>query len=63
MHVRITNEDITRVDIQFEDAPEITLPVFSGHALGTIADAPAQLHSVVGRNADGALIERWTPPS
>lgn len=62
MHVRIYDNAITRVDIQFEDAPELSLPVVSGHALGTIPNAPADLHSVVGRDANGVLIERWTVP-
>jgi hypothetical protein len=64
MHVRITNEDITRVDIDLEGAADLSLPVSSGHALGTMPNEEGQVRpqSVVGRNADGEVIARWTAP-
>ena len=62
MHVRIYDDAITRVDVEFEGADDLSLPVVSGHALGTIPDAPAHLQSVVGRDVDGEVIERWTLP-
>lgn len=62
-HVRVYDEAITRVQLQLEGADELSLPVVSGHALGTI---PTQEHvrllSVVGRNADGEVVARWTAP-
>lgn len=63
-HVRIYDDAITRVDLELQGAPEMSLPVVSGHALGTIPaeGGPVRLESVVGRNADGAVVERWTRP-
>jgi hypothetical protein len=63
MHVRIYDDTITRVQLEFEGAPGISLPVVSGHALGTIPKQESvRLQSAVGRNADGEEIERWTAP-
>jgi hypothetical protein len=64
MHVRIYDDAITRVDLEFEGAAEMSLPVVGGHALGTIPEegGPVSLQSVLGRNADGEVIERWTAP-
>lgn len=64
MHVRIYDDAITRVDVQLEGATDMSLPVASGHALGTIPNEEGQVRpvSVVGRNADGEVIARWTAP-
>ena len=62
-HVRVYDEAITRVQLELDGADELSLPVVSGHALGTI---PKQDHvvlqSVIGRNADGDVVARWTRP-
>jgi hypothetical protein len=62
-HVRVYDEAITRVQLELEGANELSLPVVSGHALGTI---PKQEHvvlqSVIGRNDDGDVVARWTRP-
>jgi hypothetical protein len=64
MHVRTYDDSITRVDLDLEGAPDMSLPVSSGHALGTIPNEEGQVRplSVVGRNADGEVIARWTAP-
>jgi hypothetical protein len=63
MHVRVYDDAITRVDLQLEGAAAMSLPVASGHALGTMPKQErVRLQSVVGRNADGEVIERWTAP-
>jgi hypothetical protein len=64
MHVRVTDEAITQVDLQLEGAPDLSLPVASGHALGTIPNGEGEVRplSAVGRNADGEVIARWTAP-
>jgi hypothetical protein len=63
MHVRVYDEAIMHVDLQLEGAAEMSLPVVSGHALGTIPQGGrVRLESVVGRNAGGEVIERWTAP-
>jgi hypothetical protein len=63
-HVRLYDDAITRVQLEIQGADELSLPVISGHALGTI---PKQEHvrllSVVGFNADGEVVARWTAPS
>ena len=62
-HVRVYDEAITQVRLELEGADELSLPVVSGHALGTI---PKQEHvrmqSVIGRNTDGEVVARWTTP-
>jgi hypothetical protein len=64
-HVRVYDDAITRVDLELEGAAGMSLPVVSGHALGTIPNEQGQvrLQSVVGRNANGDVVARWTPPS
>jgi hypothetical protein len=63
MHVRVYDDTITRVQLELEGASEMSLPVVSGHALGTIPkQARVSLQSVVGRNADGEVVVRWAPP-
>lgn len=64
MHVRVYDDAITRVDLRLEGAPDLSLPVVSGHALGTIPndEGRVEIEFVVGRNAEGEEIERWTRP-
>jgi hypothetical protein len=63
-HVRVYDEAIAQVQLELDGADELSLPVVSGHALGTI---PKQEHvrllSVVGRNGDGAVVAQWTAPN
>jgi hypothetical protein len=61
MHVRIYDDAITRVQVELEGAAEVSLSVVSGHALGTVPMG-APLQAVVGRNADGEVVARWTRP-
>jgi hypothetical protein len=61
MHVRIYDDAITRVQVEFEDVAEILLPVVSGHALGTVP-REARLQALIGRDADGDVVARWTRP-
>jgi hypothetical protein len=62
-HVRVYEEAITRVQLELEGADELSLPVVSGHALGTIQKQESvRLQSVVGRNADGDIVVRWAAP-
>ena len=63
LHVRVYDEAVTRVQLEFEGRAGISLPVVSGHALGTVPKQESvHLLSVVGRNADGEVVERWTAP-
>jgi hypothetical protein len=61
MHVRIYDDAITRVQIEFEDAADVSLPVVSGHALGTVSKE-ARLQAIAGRSEDGEVVARWMPP-
>ena len=61
MHVRIYDDAITGVQVELENAAEVSLPVVSGHALGTLPKG-ARLQGIVGHNADGEVVARWTPP-
>jgi hypothetical protein len=62
-HVRVYDEAITRVQLELEGANELSLPVVSGHALGTIPKQEhVRLRSVAGLNADGEVIAEWTAP-
>ncbi len=61
MHVRIYDNAITRVQIELENAAEVSLPVVSGHALGTLPRG-ARLQAIVGHDADGEVVAQWTPP-
>jgi hypothetical protein len=63
MHVRVYDDDITRVQVGFEGADELSLPVVSGHALGTIPEQEhIRLRSVAGFNSDGDVVARWAAP-
>jgi hypothetical protein len=62
-HVRVYDDTITRVILELDGADALSLPVVSGHALGTIPKQEhVSLRSVVGFNADGDVVARWTPP-
>jgi hypothetical protein len=59
----VYDEAITRVQLELEGANELSLPVVSGHALGTIPKQEhVRLRSVAGLNADGEVIAEWTAP-
>jgi hypothetical protein len=62
-HVRVYDEDITRVDVELDGAPPVSLQVVSGHVLATIPKEARTLDVVVGRNADGEEVARWTRPT
>lgn len=62
VHARVYDSAITRLDVEVVGAEPLTLPVASGHALG-IVPAAAEVRGYVGRNADGEVVSRWTPPS
>jgi hypothetical protein len=62
VHARVYESAITRIDVEAEGAETLTLPVVSGHALGTVPK-DAQVQAYVGRNATGDVVSRWTPPS
>lgn len=59
VHVRVYDDAITRVEVEFEGAPAESLPVASGHALGTIPK-DARVLGVVGRNKDAEELARAT---
>lgn len=59
-HARVYDDSITRVDVEFEDASALTLPVVAGHALGTFANEPRPVVAFVGRDADGEEVARVT---
>ncbi len=62
-HVRVHDDAITRVQLNLEGADALTLPVVSGHALGTIPKQEhVRLQSVAGFHADGDVVARWTAP-
>jgi hypothetical protein len=59
VHVRVYDDSVTSVDVQFEDAPDLILPVASGHALGTMPKGEEpRFDAVVGRDADGDVVAR-----
>lgn len=59
-HARVYDDSITRVDVEFEDAPALVLPVVAGHALGTVANEPRPVVAFVGRDTDGEEVARTT---
>jgi hypothetical protein len=62
-HVRVYYPSIARVQLELEGADELSLPVVSGHALGTIPkEEHVRLRSVAGLNADGEVIAQWSAP-
>jgi hypothetical protein len=60
LHARLYDDAITRVEVEFEDASVLTLPVVAGHALGTVANEPLPVVAFVGRDADGEEVARAT---
>ncbi|MDQ2909883.1 MAG: hypothetical protein M3R26_00015 [Actinomycetota bacterium] len=61
LHARVYDEAITRVDVEVEGSDSVSLPVVSGHALGTVSKE-ARVEAFVGRNADGDEVARSTTP-
>jgi hypothetical protein len=57
VHARVYDDAITRVDVELDGAEGISLPVASGHALGTVAK-DARVRAFVGRDADGDVVAR-----
>jgi hypothetical protein len=57
VHARVYDDSITRVDVELERAEGISLPVASGHALGTVSK-DARVRAFVGRGADGEVVAR-----
>jgi hypothetical protein len=62
-HVRVYDEDITRVDVEIDGLPPRSLPVASGHALTTTPLDARTLDVVVGRNSDDEEVARWVRPT
>jgi hypothetical protein len=61
VHVRVYDDSVTSVDVQFEDAPDLVLPVASGHALGTMPKGEEpRFDALLGRDADGNVVARAT---
>ena len=59
VHVRVYDDSVTSVDVRFDDAPDLVLPVVSGHALGTMPKGEEpRFDAVVGRDADGDVVAR-----
>jgi hypothetical protein len=59
VHVRVYDESVVTVDVNVENGHDLSLPVASGHALGTIP-RPARVDGLVARNADGDAVDRWS---
>lgn len=57
VHVRVHDDSVKRVDVSVSGAPDISLDVVSGHALGTIPKG-ARVEAIAGRNADGDVVAR-----
>ena len=57
LHARVYDASITEVDAELADGGQVSLPVASGHALGTVAK-DEHVEAYVGRNADGDEVER-----
>jgi hypothetical protein len=63
LHVRVYDEEITRVDVELDGAAPMSLRVVSGHVLATVPLETRALDVVVGRNADGEEVARWVRPN
>jgi hypothetical protein len=59
VHVRVYDESVATVDVKVENGHDLSLPVASGHALGTIPK-PARVDGLVARNADGDVVDSWS---
>jgi hypothetical protein len=63
LHVRVYDEEITRVDVELDGAAPMSLRVVSGHVLATVPLETRSLDVVVGRNAGGEEVARYTRPT
>jgi hypothetical protein len=61
LHARVYDGAITRVDVEIGGSDPVSLPVVSGHVLGTVGKE-ARVEAFVGRNADGDEVARKTLP-
>lgn len=57
VHARVYDDAITRVDVEVERAPGVSLEVVAGHAIGTVPKE-ARIVAFVGRNAAGDEVTR-----
>lgn len=57
VHARIYDDAITQVDVVLDSAPEVSIAVVAGHALGTVSQ-DARIVALAGRNADGDEVAR-----
>jgi hypothetical protein len=57
VHARIYDDAITQVDVVLDGAPEVSVPLVAGHALGTVSQ-DSRIVALVGRNADGDEVAR-----
>jgi hypothetical protein len=57
VYARIYDDAITRVDVVLDAAPEASLAVAAGYALGTVSK-DEKIAAAVGRNADGQEVAR-----
>jgi hypothetical protein len=57
VHVRVYSRAITTVELEVSGAPPVTLPVASGHALGTVPK-DATITAYVGRDARSKVVAR-----
>jgi hypothetical protein len=56
-HARVFDGSITRVEVRLEGGDTVSLPVYSGHAIG-IVPRDASLETYVGLNANGDEVTR-----
>jgi hypothetical protein len=57
VHARVSDETITRVEVEVDGAPDVVLPVFGGYAFGTVPKS-GRIVALVGRNAQGQEVAR-----
>jgi hypothetical protein len=62
-HVRVYDEEITRVDVELDGAAPMSLRVVDGHVLATVPLETRSIDGVVARDADGDEVARWVRPS
>jgi hypothetical protein len=55
VHVRVYDDAITRVEVELDGAPAVSLPFVAGHAFGTVPKTERIL-AIVGRDADGEAV-------
>jgi hypothetical protein len=61
VHARVYDDVITRVDVELERSPSVSLEVVSGHAIGTVPK-DARVVAFVGKDADGGEVTRAPLP-